>query len=202
MPIAVLTGDLIGSTALARDDVERAFVALSEAAEAIGGWQRTPARFTRSRGDGWQLYLARPELALRAALTLRAALAAAGRTVETRIAMATGPGAPEPPEDLNEATGPAFTASGRALDALAGGATMAHASGGALGAAVRLADHISRGWTEAQGRALLHMLPPDPPTRAEVGDRLGISRQAVDQALAAAGFPAIEAALGLIEAAG
>jgi len=202
MSIAVLTGDLIGSTTLARGDVERAFSALTEAAKAIGGWQGSPTRFSRSRGDGWQLYLARAELALRAALVLRAALAAAGKPAETRIAIASGPGGAEPPEDLNAATGPAFVASGRALDALSGGATMAHASGGALGAAVRLVDHLSRGWTEAQGRALLHMLPPDPPTRAEVGERLGVSRQAVDQALAAAGFPAIEAALGLIEAEG
>jgi hypothetical protein len=202
MSIAILTGDLIGSTALERDEVERAFGSLSAAAESVGQWQGTSARFSRSRGDGWQLYLARPELALRAALYLRATLAALGRGVETRVAIAEGAGGPEPPEDLNAATGPVFTTSGRALDALAGGATLAHASGGALGAAVRLADHISRDWTEAQGRALLHMLPPNPPTRAEVGERLGVSRQAVDQALAAAGFPAIEAALGLIEAAG
>ncbi len=201
MQIAVLTGDLVRSTALPGDALDRAFAALAAAADEIGRWQAADPRFTRSRGDGWQLRLVRPGLALRAALHLKAALRASGTGAKTRIAIAAGEATGTAPRDLNAATGPAYTASGRALDALGGSATMAHAAGGALGAAARLADEIARGWTQAQARALLLMLPPGPPTRAEAGARLGISRQAVDQALAGAGFAALDDALRLIEAA-
>jgi hypothetical protein len=78
---------------------------------------------------------------------------------------------------------------------------MAHAGGGALDAAFRLADHIAQGWTRAQARAVCAMLPPGAGPRRIAADRLGVSRQAVDQALRAAGFAAIEAALEQIEAA-
>lgn len=76
---------------------------------------------------------------------------------------------------------------------------MGHASGGALNALILLADHISQGWTPAQARAIFTMLPPGAGPRRAVAERLGISRQAVDQALHAAGFPAIDAALTQIE---
>ncbi len=200
MRIAVLTGDLIRSTDLPVAAQTRAFDALEHAARDVAAWQDTPTRFSRSRGDGWQVYLATPHRALRAALYFRAALTATEKGIETRIAIADGEGSAHPPEDLNTATGPAYTASGRALDALGGQATLIHTRGGALGAAVRLADHISRDWTQAQARAMRPMLAPDPPTRAEVGKRLNITRQAVDQALAAAGFAALNDALTLIEA--
>lgn len=199
MRTAVLTGDLVRSTALDAAALDAAFAALGEAAAEIGRWQEADARFTRSRGDGWQLRLVRPELALRAALYLRAALRASGTGAETRVAIAEGEGGESAPRDLNEATGPVYTASGRALDALGGGATMVHAAGGPLGAAVRLADQIAAGWTEAQARSLRLMLPPDPPTRGQAGSALGITRQAVDQALAAAGFAALDEALRLLE---
>ena len=77
----------------------------------------------------------------------------------------------------------------------------ARAACGALDAAFRLADHIAQGWTRAQARAVCAMLPPGAGPRRVAAERLNISRQAVDQALWAAGFPAIEAALEQIETA-
>ncbi len=106
----------------------------------------------------------------------------------------------DPNVDLNSAHGPVFSQSGRLLEMLPDQTLMAHSSGGSLDAAFRLADHISRGWTQAQARAMAAMLPPDAGPRRVAADALGISRQAVDQALHAAGFPAIDAALKLIEA--
>jgi hypothetical protein len=196
--IAVLTGDLIGSSDYATGEIDRAFAALSSAAEAAAAWHHASLRFTRNRGDGWQVCLAQTPLALRTALFLRARLAALGGP-GTRIAIAEGDGRPADNGNLNRATGPAFTLSGRTLDALSGHEAMRHASGGPMGAATRLADHISQGWTQVQAETIAIFLPPNAPTRAEASRRLEKSRQAVDQALAAAGYPAISDALRMIE---
>lgn len=201
VPLAVLTGDLIGSSGLAPERIEEAFAVLGSAAERIAAWQGHPTSLSRYRGDGWQIVVMRPRLALRAALVLRAALRAGGRDLSTRIALASGQDRPPHLPDLNLATGPVFVASGRALDTIEAPAQMVLAGGGALGAAVRLADALSQGWTQAQARAILPMLAPVPPTRILVAESLGIRRQAVEQALIAADYPALSQALEMIEAA-
>jgi hypothetical protein len=208
---AVLTGDLVRSTDLPADTLATAFDALEEAAAEMSVWQgaawakvpavQRDARFTRSRGDGWQIVLARPELGLRAALFLRAALRAIGQDLSTRIAIATGEGHLPAGGNLNQATGPVFVASGRALDGLSPHRQMVHASGGWAGAATRLADHISQDWTVAQARAMKFMLWRDGRTHNTAAHQLGITRQAVAQSLTAAGFPALRDSLTLIEAA-
>ena len=198
--LTVLSGDVVGSTQLSGTDQRRVFEALRDGAGRIADWLGNPVQFTRNRGDGWQICLPGARPGLRAALGMRAALRAEGKTFETRIAIASGPGEIPPNGDLNIATGPVFVAAGRALDAL-DGPYMVHAGGGALGATVRLADHISAGWTPAQARAVLPMLAPAPPTHAAAARDLGISRQAVDQALNAAGFAALLDALALLDAA-
>lgn len=200
IPLAVLTGDLIGSTRMVPTRLEQAFTTLTSAAARIDGWQAYPTHFSRYRGDGWQIALLRPQLALRAALFLRASLRAAGRDLSTRIAIAAGTGRPPQSPDLNTATGAVFVASGRALDAMEPQAQLTFAAGGALGAAVRLADALSRSWTVAQARAIAPMLGPEPPTHFAVAESLSITRQAVEQALAAASYSALSEALALIEA--
>jgi hypothetical protein len=197
--LAVLTGDLIASQRLEPGRLDAALAALANAAADISRWAGCAgARFGRFRGDGWQLALPRPALALRAALSLRAALRAEGKALATRIAIATGPGSPPGP-DINAETGPVYVASGRALDALRPPATMILAERGALGAAMRLADHVSAGWTQAQARAIRLALPPGSRTQAAIAAELGISRQAARQALVGAGLPALADALALIE---
>jgi hypothetical protein len=191
---AVLTGDIIGSGDLGPDALGAAIAALENASRDIEG-----AAFARRGGDGWQAAFPAPGRALRHALTLRAALRTQGKDRSTRIAIAAGPGTIPGGLDPNAAHGPAFTASGRLLEALPSGATMAHAAGGALDAATRLADHISTAWTPAQARAMEIMLPPGAPIRAGAAKQLGITRQAVNQALWSAGYPALDAALNLIE---
>ncbi len=204
--IAVLTGDLVGSSELDASTIKDIFRALGRASGEQANWQEGGATLTRHRvaqhrGDGWQRYLVQPEYALRAALLFRAAVRSKGRHFDTRIAIAIGDAGEENITDPNKATGPAFVASGRALDAMRGDVRMVHASGGALGAATRLADQICQGWTAAQATAVFHALHPARSTREEIAKRIGKSRQAVDQALAAAGFRALDDALEMIEAA-
>ncbi|MFX0540261.1 MarR family transcriptional regulator [Roseovarius sp. S4756] len=171
--------------------------------------------FARRGGDGWQIAINRPRFALRFSLYIKARLRLMESEYSTRIAVAFGEGelpdvmseSSKTPDglafaDLNSAHGPAFIASGRLLEELAGDTLMAHADGGAMDAAFRLADYISQSWTQAQARSLCLMLPPGAGPRRAAAEQIGISRQAVDQALNSAGYPAIMAAIEAIEAKG
>ncbi|WP_421703885.1 MarR family transcriptional regulator [Aliiroseovarius sp.] len=202
--IAVLTGDIIGSTQMAPADLERAFDALSASAETQAAWHGEDLHFTRQRGDGWQVRLAKPELTLRSALAFRAALRCEGKEFSTFIAVAEGLAEPAKLQhDLNDATDSVFVESGRLLDWLkpfSKPVEFAHQELGATSAAFTLADHISQSWTPAQAAAILPLLKPDGrKTYTEIADDLGKSRQAVTKALDGAGFHAIWIALENIE---
>ncbi len=201
MMLSVLTGDILDSTGLDPDELDALMSELSDATTEIAHWDKAPTGFARRSGDGWQLALGAPHRALRAALYLHARLRRMDGRFETRIAIATDTGTLPPDLDPNSGHGPAFTASGRLLEELSGHVRMGHASGGKDHAALALADFIARGWTQAQARALCEMLPPGAGPRAKAAQRLGITRPAVNQALWAAGFPAIETALSAWEAA-
>lgn len=214
MHLVAFTGDIVDSSALDAEALNGVMSAIRAAARNMSKWKhpevdRTDSaflkrnNFARRGGDSWQVTLNRPEFALRAALFLRASVRLAHPTAQTRVAVATGEGTlPERVEDdLNSAHGPVFTGSGRMLAELSGRILMSHAQGGAMAAAFILADHISQNWSEAQARSLCAMLPPGAGPRKHAAETLGISRQAVDQALHAAGFPALEAAMAELEVA-
>ncbi|MGB8621206.1 MAG: MarR family transcriptional regulator [Paracoccaceae bacterium] len=197
--LAVLTGDLVGSTGLDSAEFDSALAALHAGFDGIAGWDPA-ARHSSYRGDGWQLVLTRPAQALRAALFLRARLRDASEQFDSRVALACGVADRRVLQDIATANDPVFVASGRLLDAMKPPSLISHASGGGWQASAVLADHVSRGWTSAQARAVLPFLTPlEHPTQKTVAESLGISRQAVGQALDAAGFPAIEAALEALE---
>lgn len=201
IPISVLSGDLIQSSKLTERQVNDAISALADAAQDVARWApELRTGFARSSGDGWQFFLSSEGLALRSSLYLRAALRRLGKPFSTRIALASGSDSLPPDGNPNSATGPVFTTSGRLLQTLTGPhIQMAHATGGTAHAATLLADHISQSWTPAQARAMVLMLPPEPPTHATAAAALGISRQAVDQALSAAGYHALADALTAFE---
>jgi hypothetical protein len=197
----VLTGDLIASSALAPERVDAVMAELADLARRIADWPPGgAAHFARRAGDGWQMALSHPGIGPRAALFLLAALRSGEAGVATRITIAEGAGSLPESGDLNAAHGAAFTASGRLLDDVPARQVLSCATPGAPRAAVLLAAHIAEGWTQAQARALVLMLPPGAGPRRVAAEALGISRQAVDQALAAAGFAALDAALTELEA--
>jgi hypothetical protein len=202
MPIAVITGDLVRSTSLRDGRVAVAFQALRSAADQISGWQEPPAptAFSRNRGDGWQVFLTDSRLALRAALFLRAALRSQGKDLATRMAIGIADGTPPGTGDLNLASGPAFVAAGHALDTMKPPVELQVVSDDpALEAVFRLADHLSRGWTQKQALALVAMLAPGTVTQQTVAEQQQVTRQAVGQALRSAGYDAINDALRMIE---
>ncbi|PVA11609.1 hypothetical protein DC366_01180 [Pelagivirga sediminicola] len=215
MQWAVLSGDIVDSSAMTAEALDAVIQDLQDISQECTLWGNTGGSeiltgFARRGGDGWQIAVNRPALALRLALYIKARLRRMSPDYSTRLAAATGAGelptsaSPETPgnapfADLNSAHGAAFMSSGRLLETLSGDTLMAHAGGGALHGAFRLADHVSQGWTQSQARSLCHMLPPGAGPRRVAAERIGISRQAVDQALGSAGYPAIMDAIEAIE---
>lgn len=199
---AVLTGDFVKSQSLETGLFERGMAKLAGAAGAVSGWQGAETRFTRQRGDGWQMVLVKPRLTLRAVLYLRAVLRAEDRALVTRISVAWGPGTLGQ-GDLNSAGGPAFVASGKGLDEMPKGRATGFAAdrpgAGFTAAALVLSEVLSDGWTPAQAEVLTAMLAPEAPAQAEVAKALGVSRQAVGDHLRNAQFDVLEAALDAFE---
>ena len=198
---AVFTGDLIGSTRESSAEVDLAMEALDAEAAEIGRWVGESARFTRFRGDGWQLYLEKPASSLRAMLALIAHLSASKASLQTRIAIGFGPVERLGTSDLSDATGEAFSLSGHALDGMPRGSriTLADSSGLASwhAALFDLAFWTASRWTPDQAEAVSMALDPTARTQAEIAQMLSVSRQAVQQRLSSAGWDPL---LGAIEA--
>lgn len=201
--IAVLTGDLVDSTTLGEARVARAFEALASCARSQEAWHGAPLHFTRHRGDGWQVALAKPALALRSALAFRATLRAEGEEFDSYIAIALGEAPKDIAPNLNSRSEQVFIKSGRALDDLKATnlpVRIIHESLGAVDAATILADHLSQGWTSAQSETILHTLDPQfDGTYTSIAKQLGKSRQAVTKSLIAAGYDFLDLALSKLE---
>lgn len=203
--VAVLTGDLVGSTGYPAGAVEAAMQAIRRAADEIAASQVPPwdTRFTRFRGDGWQIILSEPRLSLRTALIIQGNLIALG--MESRISIGIGPAASLGTADLSDAAGPAFEHSGRGLDQM-GDTTRLTISGATVVEQDRmiadlLGERMGR-WTAAQAQAAALQLSSPDRTRTlhEIGRTLGISPQAVNDRVRGAGCSTIASVLRRWEA--
>lgn len=205
--IAVLTGDIVASTALGTAALDQAFTTLRSRAADLAAESGGDLHFSRHRGDGWQAVLHNPKTALRICLILRASLRAMGKDYDSRMACAEGAVALPIKADLNQEVSFPFITSGQLLQTISQEKSLpiriAHASSGATSAAFTLADHISQDWTPAQAQAInLALETQTSYSLTEIAKQLGKSRQAVTKALDAAGYPALELALTSIETAG
>ena len=205
---AVLTGDLVGSTRVDRTLVDAAFKRLHAAAGEIGRWPGETGAFERFRGDGWQGLLNDPARALRAALLFSAAVRSVDGRFSTRTAVGIGPAGAVSPDGLGASDGPAFRLSGRLLDSMPNQARMAAAfddvarggAGGWASAAFLVAGAIAQSWTARQAEVMVGLLALDPPTHAELGARLGVTKQTVQGHFDVASGPTLMAALAEVEA--
>ena len=146
------------------------------------------------------MHVADPGLALRAVLLLSARLRAADLGLATRAAIGIGPVESLGTASLADARGPAFEASGRALDHMARTRRLAIEGEGVTALhriVVDLLDERTARWTRQQAEAMYLALPlrKDEPTLAELAAPLGISAQAVNYRLSGAGAPAIRRSL-------
>ena len=217
--VAVLTGDLIGSTKAASERVEYTMRVLSGGLPPgirWEGWNAQGFRFTRFRGDGWQMLAPEPEYALRWAVTLLASLRSDPKALGSRISIGIGTARSLGTDDLRDASGPALEASGRGLDAmhrgevlfLMGGETTPHrvteerretlVLGAEKAAVILINERISR-WTAEQAEATAYFLHPSEPSLTEIASRLGITPQAVSYRLKGSGAKPMLEALTLLE---
>jgi hypothetical protein len=202
--IAVLTGDIVGSTALGPEKLERAFEALKDCAEMQAEWMNEPLHFTRHRGDGWQVALAEPKYALRSALMFRATLKALGNGIDSYIGIADGPISTPIGSDLNKETADVFAASGQELEFIHNGKSMDRmhfTRSHPCEPVALLCNLIVEGWTPTQAdtmRIYLNLVAGGR-SLSSIADELGKSRQTITKTLNAAGYAHVNEALLLIE---
>lgn len=198
-PVAVLTGDLIASTRAPPEAVDKAMAALAEAAAQISTWAGNDTRFTRFRGDGWQIYIANQALVLRATLLLLAKLRATGGGLKTRLSVAVGTIDRLGDQGLAGATGEAFSLSGRNLDEMTPYFTFVYAEPAKRDpwkpAVMDLAVWQAGTWSREQAEAVAMALERPRQKDEKLARRLGITRQALQARLKGSGIMATSHAL-------
>jgi hypothetical protein len=201
--VTVLSGDLIGSSEAGPSETNLAIIRVLATAAAIERWDDSgPTYFTRVRGDGWQFILRNPKYALRSSLRVFANLICVKGLPQTRIAIGLGEIDHIEGSDLSSASGHAFEASGRTLDAMAESDRFAIAGVGVTplhhAIVALIEDHISR-WTPEQAEAAAYYLDPTDPTLKQIAGSLGISTQAVHSRIKGGGAQALRQAVNYWE---
>jgi hypothetical protein len=197
---AVLTGDLVGSTAGGSATVDATMSKIVDTAQLIG--PEGNFIFTRFRGDGWQMIVTPPHKALRFAVIILATLRSHQALLPSRIAIGVGPVTNRGTKDLSDASGPAFAYSGHALDNMGRHERLFHSmEDGHVPEqiAALLIDERIRRWTPEQAEAAALYLDPSQPTSAEVARVIGISPQAASYRLTGAGAGPMRDALTQLE---
>lgn len=172
-------------------------------------------RMDTFRHDSWQLLLGKPALALRAALFLRAALKMESdvRTkYDTRISIGIGNVESVSKSRISDSRGPAFTHSGKGLDAMDGQCLVLVAGSEAIvlwalleSGLIPLLDCVSGDWTPKESRAVYGALKGwtqeesarNWPLDKKSGKRL--TRQAVGDSLVRAHWSTVDAVLQWVE---
>jgi hypothetical protein len=207
---AVLTGDLVKSTKLSAEELERVRATTKTAATNVRGWR--PGLMEHDleffRGDSWQLLLMDPAMALRAAIYLRSVLRSAV-DVDTRIAIGLGSVEAIDSSRISLSTGEAFTLSGRALDQLPASKRMtislpARASqlGPWMPVVAELCDGLIAEWQRRQAEIVSLALSPDAPSQEDIAKQLKhpLTQQAVAKSLQGARLPVVMRAISQFEA--
>jgi len=194
----VFTGDLIKSRQASAAAVDQTFDILSDAATVLGAAWDLDLRFTRHRGDGWQVVLTQPGRLLDAAIYFVARLRAGQTGIATRISIGVGTVETLGTRDLADATGPAFFVSGDHLTKMARNRMIALAGQG-IGAAqvaiIDLAECIAAGWTASQAEVVALQLEGRFPRQEDIAAELKVTRQAVQSRLASTGLSYFDNAL-------
>ncbi len=206
---AVLTGDLVKSTKLSAEELERVRDVAVGAARTVRAWK--PGLIDHDleffRGDSWQLLLVAPALALRTAVFLRAVLRSAVN-VDTRIAIGLGRVDAIDASRISLSTGEAFTLSGRALDQLPASRRMTISLparvpvlGRWMPVVAELCDGLIADWQRRQAEIVSIALSPDGPSQAEIAQRLKhpLTQQAVAKSLHGAHLQHVLAAISVFE---
>ncbi len=210
---AVITGDIIGFKKLPLD-IRKSMhhtlgVANRELRSAFPGL--LPYDISVFRGDGWQMLLADPVLALRAALMIRGLIrsSVSSHRMDTRLAIGIGRIDYVPENHVTAGDGEAYRCSGKLLSEMDGTrrGTMRYASTGAqeaevsaLDALVRLTGALADRWSDRMAQAMVGVLQGKSQDRIASDWVPPVTRQAVGKHLERAAWPSIRHALEVFEA--
>ncbi len=158
---AVLTGDIVGSSKLERQDREKLLGVMHKASQEIRAFwsDAVPMDIDIFRGDSWQMLIEKPEHALEIAVYFRAYLKSTmqNRKLDSRIVIATGT-VDFIGNRVSESDGQAFRDSGKALEKMPRAVYFRYISdqnqASLMDAAFRLLDAIIKGWTAKQALAV------------------------------------------------
>jgi len=188
---AVITADIVNSTALPRPDLKKMMKNL----EAV----LQEHRFEFYRGDSFQVFVKNPSDALSVVLKVRttAMKMSAVSSPETDIRASIGIGLVKPTiKDLHTATEEAFVLSGRAFDGMGGERLLITCNDAnkkvqlGLKVVAHFADYIFRRITTKQAAVVFELLMKR--TQVETAKKLKKSQATVNKHLQAAGWPDIE----------
>lgn len=188
---AVLTGDLIASTEAGQAATDSAMELIQSVASAESGRDGADVRFTRYRGDGWQIFCSDPAKVFRLAVLVLANLQSRPNLPKTRISAATGPIAFLPDVGLASASGPVFSISGRNLDGMTRRRLAFESQESPMPCKDALFAYLewqSGRWSPEQAEAIALTFRHDPPHPGTSAEDLGISRQAFSARLDGAGY--------------
>lgn len=209
---AVLTGDLVSSSALNSEDRRRLLAALQDAVRQakLGFPDTVHGSVDIFRGDSWQLVLTDPVRALRIGLFIRTVIRAAPGLPQpdTRLSIGYGPVEYLPEGDISTGGGPAFSLSGIGLEnawktcrmVLSFPENSRSRITRALNIIVRLIDLQVTRWTARQAEAVAGALLDL--TQEQIGQgwmRDQVSQQAISQHLDGAGWVKIKSSLEFTE---
>jgi|SRR5208283_2291015 len=206
---AVLTGDIIKSGRLSPRQLESVRSLLMRAADAARGWKRGLVKGKPEfyRGDGWQLLLTDPAMAMRVGILIRASLRARG-LADSRIAIGLGGVERISSKRVSLSTGQAFILAGRALDDMTRYSNMTIEIPESVGplsdwlsVAGHLCDSLIGQWTRRQAEMVRAAIDPREPDYEKIGKSLkpAVSKQAVAKGLGGANWHAIREAVRVFE---
>lgn len=188
---AVLTGDLIGSTKAGLSATNEAISLIRSVVLDHDTLSGSDTRFSRYRGDGWQIYCSDHRRVFRIAVLILANLHSHPDLPKSRISAACGPVSSLPPSGLDSASGDAFTLSGRGLDTIKRLKLVYTQSDGKdawKAALFRQLEWQAFRWSPEQAQAIALSFRLDPPHPGKSAEKLGISRQAFSSRLDGAGY--------------
>jgi hypothetical protein len=201
---AVLTGDVVGYSRSREPERRLTLRALKSSLGTLGHVLpgHPPTRFQLYRGDSFQAVILKPELALRAAILIRAGLRQRIRpsrrrqAPDCRIAVGIGTIDSLPAGAVSEGDGEAFRRSGPALDKMRGGRRLRLESpwpdiDSEINTDLALLDVVAARWSPEQSEVIIAHLQGI--TQAKAAKMIGISQPAVLGRLKAAGGSAVEA---------
>lgn len=193
-PIAVISGDVVGSTKLTSDEFEQLLQRIKDIQAWINKGNNSNLH-SIERGDEFQTVIHDINNTLRYAILYRIGIKALGKAFESRISFAIASNA-DLRTSVSESMGEAFVLSGRGLKALKNDRFIFHSEHLELTERFELLfKYLDKQLTELTSRQCAVLVPMlrnhEVLSVSELADKLGIATATASKSLKASGWPLI-----------